>query len=130
MKTAALSLLMVIGLMGLNPTAQAAGATKEVMIGVADAYIPGGFDSNSDAYVVVSGIFPNGCYRWSRSDVSTLPENVEEVRTFATVQSGLCIMVLVPFHQEVRLGKLAKGTHQIRFVNGDGTYMEKQLVIE
>ena len=41
--------------------------TKEVQVGINDAYIPGGFDSSSDVYVVTSGIFPNGCYRWNRA---------------------------------------------------------------
>ena len=130
MKKTILSLVMALGFIGLIPAAHADDTTKEVMIGISDAYIPGGFDSNSDAYVVVSGIFMNGCYRWSKADVTTLPDNVEEVRSYAKVQPGLCIMVLVPFHQEVRLGRLAKGTHKIRFVNGDGTFLEKDLVIE
>jgi hypothetical protein len=30
----------------------------------------------------------------------------------------------------VQLGKLNVGEHKIQFMNGDGTYMEKQLTIE
>jgi hypothetical protein len=39
-------------------------------------------------------------------------------------------MVLVPFTKEIHLGKLSVGTHAIRVLNGDGTYIEKQLNIE
>jgi len=44
---------------------------KEVQVGISDAYIPGGFDADADAYVVASGVFPNGCYRWSRLKLTT-----------------------------------------------------------
>lgn len=105
-------------------------AAKEVMISVSDAYIPSGFDSNSDAYVVVSGVFPNGCYRWSKADVTHSAGNTHEVKSFANVQPGMCLMVLVPFTREVQLGQLQAGEHKIRFVAGDGTWLEKNLVIE
>jgi len=39
-------------------------------------------------------------------------------------------MVLVPFTKEIRLGKLQTGKHALRFLNGDGTYLEKSLVVE
>ena len=105
-------------------------ATKEVPVGVSGVFVPGGFDSNSDAYVVVNGVFPNGCYRWSRSDTTRLDNYTHEVRSMATVTQGMCIMVLVPFQKDIRLGKLAAGKHTLRFVNGDGTYFEKALSIE
>ncbi len=111
---------------------QAAGESpqeKEVVISLSDAYVPGGFDSNSDSYVIANGLFPNGCYRWKRSEVSH-NGNIHEVKSVASVSQGMCIMVLVPFTKEVRLGKLDSGNHTVRFVNGDGTFMEKQLVIE
>jgi hypothetical protein len=103
---------------------------KEVMISVSDAYIPSGLDSNSDAYVVVSGVFPNGCYRWSKAEVVHSPSKIHEVKSFANVQPGMCLMVLVPFTKEVKLGNLEQGEHKIRFVSGDGTWLEKTLVIE
>ena len=102
---------------------------KEVVVSLSDAYVPGGFDSNSDSYVIANGLFPNGCYRWKRSEVNT-SGNIHEIKSVASVSQGMCIMVLVPFTKEIRLGKLEAGNHTVRFVNGDGTYMEKQLVIE
>jgi hypothetical protein len=107
-----------------------AASSHEVMIGFNDAFVPGGFDSASDVYLVANGLFPNGCYRFSRADVTHKTANVHEVRAYATVSEGLCIMVLVPYTKEVRLGVLGRGHHLIRFLNGDGTYMEKQLTLE
>lgn len=130
MKKGLFSILMIAAAMGFQSTAFADGVSKEVMVGINDAFIPGGFNSGSDAFVVASGVFPNGCYKWSRSDVTNPSGNMHEVRSYATVQQGLCIMVLVPFNKEVRLGKLDSGTHYIRFLNGDGTYLEKQMVVE
>lgn len=105
-------------------------ATKDVTISLNDVFVPGGFDSTSDAYVVVNGIFPNGCYKWkgvSRKDVSNLEH---EITSVASVSQGMCIQVLVPFTKEVRLGKLDTGKHTLRFLSGDGTFIEKTLAVE
>lgn len=127
MKKIILSLAVLMAFVG---GAQADQGSKEVAIGISDAFVPGGFDSESDAFVVVNGIFPNGCYRWTRAAVEHRSDNLHEIRNFANVTSGMCIMVLVPFTKEVHLGKLSTGTHKLRFLNGDGTYLEKQMVIE
>lgn len=103
---------------------------KEMPIGFNDVFVPGGFDSNSDSYVVLSGMFPNGCYKWSGADVSHEADNVHVISGAARVSQGMCPMVIIPFTKEVRLGKLGVGTHSIRVQNGDGTYLEKRLVIE
>lgn len=103
---------------------------KDVQIGISDVYIPSGFDSNSDVFVVTSGIFPNGCYRWKGAQVADVDQFTHEVKSTASVSQGMCIMVLVPFNKEVRLGKFAVGKHTLRFLNGDGTYLEKSLNIE
>jgi hypothetical protein len=105
-------------------------ATKEVQIGVNNVYVPGGFDSSSDVFVVVNGIFPNGCYKWGRAAKKDVDTFNHEISSIADVSQGMCIMVLIPFQKEVRLGKFASGKHNLRFVNGDGTYLEKTMVIE
>lgn len=104
--------------------------TKEVTIGLNDVYVPGGFDSSMDAYVIVNGIFPNGCYKWKGAEVTDLNTYKHQVVSKATVSQGMCLMVLVPFTRDVKLGKLQSGVHQLRFMNGDGTYFEKVLNIE
>ena len=105
-------------------------AVKEVPIGISDAFVPGGFDSQSDAYVVVSGIFPNGCYKWKGAAVSHVDTFNHEIRSVANVSQGMCLMVLIPFTQEIRLGELQSGNHSLRFVNGDGTYLVKSMKVE
>ncbi len=130
MKNAALSFLVLVGTLGICQASLAEPTSKTVEIRVSDVIVPGGFDSNSDAYVIETGLFPNGCYRWESAETKAVQQNVIEVRSYATVQSGMCPMVMVPFHKEVRLGKLARGTYTLRFLNSDDTYLEEKLVIE
>ncbi len=104
--------------------------TKEVDISISDAFVPGGFDSDADSYVVVNGLYPNGCYRWLRSEVVDKDNFNHDIKAVASVSQGLCIMVLVPFTHDVHLGKLASGEHTLKFLNGDGTYLQKTLKIE
>lgn len=104
--------------------------TKDVVVSVSDVHVPGGFDTNSDVYVVESGMFPNGCYAWKEALVAHPSPFLHEIQTIATVTQGMCIMVLVPFTKEVRLGRFERGTHTLRFLNGDGTYLERKLAIE
>ncbi len=130
MKKALLSLLVLAGALATTTVARADTPSKIVEVRVYDAIIPGGFDSNSDAYVIENGFFPNGCYRWAYADTVNLPGNITEVRSYASVTSGMCPQVIIPFHKEVRLGRLSSGTHLIRFVNSDGTYIEEQMNIE
>lgn len=126
MKKLFLGLLVLCG-----SYAVAAPTQVDVMIGVSDALIPGGFDAQSEVNVVVSGMFSNGCYRWKEAQVEHHPaEKIHAVRSYATVYQGMCPMVLVPFMKEVNLGQLGAGEHKIRFLNGDGTYMEKVLTLE
>lgn len=105
-------------------------SVREVVVGVSDVFVPGGFDSEADAYVVVSGIFPNGCYRWKTAQVKHTDALNHEIVSKADVSQGMCLMVLVPFTKEVRLGKLVSGTHRLKFLNGDGTYLEKTVNVE
>lgn len=106
------------------------GDVREKVIGVTDAYVPSGFDSGSDAFVVANGWFPNSCYKLKGIEVNNVGPALHQVTTKANVTEGLCLAVIIPWHREVQLGKLVVGTHKVQFMNGDGTYMEKQIVIE
>lgn len=131
MKTTLSLLINVIALtFTLHANATNPPVSKDVTIALTDVFVPGGFDSSSDTYIVASGIFPNGCYKWkgvSRKDVSAFEH---ELTSVASVSQGMCIQVLIPFTKEVRLGKLNAGTHTLRFLSGDGTFIEKSLAIE
>lgn len=122
-------LAMVAALLVFQQSAFAA-EEKEVQIGINGVYIPSDLRSDTDAIAVVNGIFQNGCYKWSHAEVSTDDDFNRTVKTFAKVSQGMCIMVLIPFQKEVRLGRLNRGKHTLKFLNGDGTYLEKVLVIE
>lgn len=135
MKTIFSSTLLAASLMMAAVPAMATGTatslvTKDVTIGLNDVYVPGGFDSEADAYVVASGIFPNGCYKWKEADVKHVDTFNHEVQSVASVSQGMCIMVMIPFTKEIRLGKMASGSHSLKFINGDGTYLSKTLVVE
>jgi hypothetical protein len=104
--------------------------TREQVVSINDAFIPSGFDSGSDAFVVINGLFPNSCYRFRDAKVEHVGPALHEVKAFAQVTEGLCLMVLVPFSKEVRLGNLEAGEHSVRFVNGDGTHWEKRFTVE
>ncbi len=126
-----ITLLFNVALITLALNVDAASpVSKDVVIAINDIFVPGGFDSTSDAYVVVNGIFPNGCYKWkgaTREDISNFEH---EITSMASVSQGMCIQVLVPFTKDVRLGQLDAGTHTLRFKSNDGTYIQKNLVVE
>ncbi len=133
MKTVQVLKMAVAGLamtVGFAVHAAEGPEQKDIQIGISEVFVPGGFDSTSDVFVVASGIFPNGCYRWKNADVKNVDAYTHEVRATATVVQGMCLMVLVPFSKEIRMGKFVAGKHALRFLNGDGTYLEKTLNIE
>lgn len=121
--------LLSLSFISMSANAQLTGS-KDVQIGVNDVYVPSGFDSSTDAYVVVSGILMNGCYKWKEASVKNIDAFNHEITTMATVSPGMCLMVLIPFQKEVKIGKLASGAHNLKFMSGDGTYLEKKLTVE
>lgn len=126
MKNAIIFLLVVLGGLFVD----AAPSPKTVQLGISGVFVPGGFDSSADAYVVVNGIFQNGCYKWSGAKVTSVDTFNHEIKSYANVNPGMCIMVLIPYQKEIRLGKLSSGKHNLKFLNGDGTYLEKNMVVE
>jgi hypothetical protein len=130
-ETLALSLMVTMAsVRGYSETSRNSVRDREVNIGVVSVFVPSGFDSRSEVKVVASGLFPNTCYRWSRAETATNDQGVVEVYTKAMVREGMCLMMLVPFTNEVGLGRLGVGEHTVRFMSGDGTYLQKKIVIE
>ena len=69
MKTALTKIFLTIALVLSATAAHAEVATRDITISINDVFVPEKLDNRADAYVVVSGIFPNGCYRWKQAKV-------------------------------------------------------------
>lgn len=102
----------------------------EKTVPINDALVPKSTKANQEVKVVVTGLFSNGCYSYDRADVTHIEDQVHTVSVVANVSQGMCIMALVPFTKEVNLGTLSTGNHTVRFLSGDGTYMERSLFVE
>lgn len=113
-----------------SAVADIAPLTREITVPLSDVYIPGGFSSEMDVYIIGNGMFPNSCYAWARVEVNHVSPLVHEIRSVASVRQTKCLMVLVPYHEEIHLGRLQSGDHTLRFINGDGTYFEKSMKVE
>ena len=100
---------------------------KETYVSFSDFYIQKSRGVIEPHELLVSGVFPNGCYQWVKAEVNHPDQYTHEVRGVANVAQSICIMVLVPFTKEVDLGVLKQGTHTVRVMNGDGTVIEKQF---
>lgn len=107
-----------------------AGDIHEKVVPINDVYIPSSFDAGTEPYVVVQGMFMNTCYSLKRVDVKAIDSLTQEISTVANVKEGMCFGDITPFHKEVPLGRLSTGDHVIRFLHGDGTFMEKHLKID
>ena len=129
-----LSPLSTLG-QNLSLEAQFRGGTfdiefREIPIEAKEVFITGSFSPNNDPYVIVSGDFPDGCHRWSRAEVLHKSERLHEVILYGVVSNSKCLMVDTPFIKEVRLGRLAPGEHTVRFFNVDGSFFERQLIVD
>ncbi len=123
------SVLASFMICGFTLAATAGAPNKDAVVAINDAFVPTGFDSHMDAFVIVSGIFPNGCYKWKAANVRHVSAVVHLIESVASVSQGECIMVLIPFSKDVHLGQLQSGNHTLRFVSNDGTFLEKILSI-
>ncbi len=101
-------------------------------VAINSAFVPGGFDSDNDVYVIVSGIFQNTCYTWREALVKKSGAspvlNIEVVAN--VIQGRPCMRVLVPFQKEVYIGKMSPGQYTLQFANGDGTFFTESLTID
>lgn len=102
---------------------------NEVQIRINTVIVSGPYDPNTDVSVAVQGLFQNSCYAWSRAEVRNIDDYNHEIKTFASVQQSPCLMILTPFEQEIHFGRLLSGEHNLKFLNGDGTYLEDSLSV-
>jgi hypothetical protein len=124
--------LFTLGMVGFLSSSAAFAADRgsnRSVVNINAVSIPSGFDNN-EPIAVISGLFPNSCYSWDKAEVKGVDKMTTEIRSYANIRQGMCLMVIIPFSEEVNLGKLEAGEHTLRFVNGDGTYLEKKLIVE
>jgi hypothetical protein len=119
--------LIALAILALSSTLSFAA---DKVVPITDVYVPNSFDSSTEPYVVVQGIFMNTCYSLKEVKVNTVDASTQEISTIASVKEGSCFGDITPFHKEVKLGRLTAGDHVIRFLHGDGTYMEKKITIQ
>lgn len=120
----------IIALLVANSSFADESKQVEKVVAINDVLISGSFSTNQEATVVVSGLFPNGCYSWKEDRVEHKSEFLHEVRAIALVYQGMCIMALKPFTKVVGFGQLNSGQHTLRFFNGDGTYQERVIRVD
>lgn len=119
--------LSAIFMMPLSAQAMPASTSK---VNFTSATIPGGFGPDDHVFAVVSGIYPNSCYSWNGASVDQVNDTTFRISGVANVTQGMCMMVLVPFQEEVMVGQLGPGEYTLQFDNGEGTYFEHKLKIE
>jgi hypothetical protein len=104
---------------------------KEILFYVSDTIVPSKAKIKEEVKAVVSGLFPNSCYRYSRSKVERDEENnVVSISTYAIVSPGMCLTVIVPFTKEVKMGFFEPGEYKVKFLGPDDTFTEKRMIIE
>lgn len=92
----------------------------QVSIPLTTAYIPGGFDSNDRAQLMVEGYFPNTCYRVGPYEKTLKADaNVISITQTAYKYKGPCLMMIVPFSQTVQVGILKANTYAVKDAASD-----------
>ena len=77
---------------------------KEIQVSINDALVPSKVKAYENVKAVISGLFSNGCYKYSRSEVTqSANKDLTKVSTFAKVSPGMCLMVLVGFALNVKV---------------------------
>jgi len=104
------------------------GNTTQIPAPIDKVFIPQGFDSNDNAEIIVSGTFPNSCYKMGHA---TKTFNKEEQKVYVNISafytdSENCLTIIIPYTQSVQLGTLEAGKYPV-IVN---SVIEKEIPIE
>jgi hypothetical protein len=106
------------------------GRNYTAIANVSDAFVPASVEAHEAIPVTVSGMFPNNCYSYDTAQVSERDRFTQVVRVFADVKDSICLMRMTPFLHEFKMGPLAPGEHTVIFINGDGSEIERKLIVE
>jgi hypothetical protein len=107
----------------------AADESETVEVEVENLFVPSGFDDNDESVIVLDGMLRSGCYKISQAKFTVDQEtNTIQVTQYARKYPGPCVMALVPFTNEVRLGVLPQGDYTV--VTNSGALSERLEVKE
>ncbi|MBX3022459.1 MAG: hypothetical protein KF799_12370 [Bdellovibrionales bacterium] len=102
----------------------------EVPITVTEVAVPSEVNKSTEAYVMMSGQFPNSCYKLSRTEVTHPDTFTHEIIAYAQILDEVCLMKIVDFTFEVELGILLPGEHTVIVQSGDGRVFQNKLLVQ
>ncbi len=108
------------------PSATAADA-ELISVPLKKAYIPTGFDDNDHVQLVVTGEFPDSCYKLGPVTAKVTAAKIE-VTQAAYRDSGVCLDMIVPFNQVVDLDRLPSSNYEVQDTNS-GKYLGNLPVV-
>ena len=85
-------------------------------------FVPPGFDDNDRAQVVITGYYPNTCFKQgpTTATVNEVSHQVLIQHQAYHYESSWCLQMLVPYQETVDLGILGSGEYQIYAVDESG----------
>lgn len=119
----AATLATLFGMMSALSLAHAEGTRPEkINIAPDKMFAPTGFDDNDNAQIVLTGAFPNTCYKAGQvsATVDEASRRIHVKNEAYFFESSWCLFVLVPWTQTVNLGTVPAGEYEVDFEQADG----------
>jgi len=103
-----------IAFLAFTNVSTAAENPKVVKVAIRKAFVPVGFDSNDRSEVLITGVFPDTCYKMgeNRAIVNQETQTIT-IEQEAVVFESLCMDMIVPFTQVVKIGMVGRGDYKI-----------------
>jgi hypothetical protein len=77
-------------------------------------FVPEGFDNNDNVEFVVTGAFPNPCYKRNKVTVDVVGDIIDvKVNAIASSDDQACPDMIVPFKEIISVGNLQSGDYKI-----------------
>ena len=104
--------------------------TQVIDAPVDHVFVPAGFDNNDNIELVVTGEFPNPCYK--RNDVKVeVVDDVIDIKVTSIVsqddKSTMCAAMVVPFKENVIVGNLQGGDYKIVVNRNSGFELKSKI---
>lgn len=112
----------LVGAVAFGTMAHADSVGDIVNVSALNLFAPVGFDDNDETVVVLDGYLPNSCYKVADPEIiKDLANKSITVQPKARFVGGICLMALIPYSTEVKLGVLPKGDYSLVTNRGSAT---------